>query len=85
MCSSLFHLSEHFSSVTVAKLEGDALAGYVAWRKAGGAGNRTVNIEVGVLLKHQPHEGKRRPLSRHHRGTSQELVSAEMLRAHEFS
>ncbi|MFZ0860136.1 MAG: site-specific integrase, partial [Candidatus Sulfotelmatobacter sp.] len=31
--------------------DSDALAGYVARRKAEGAGNRTVNIEVGVLRR----------------------------------
>ena len=35
----------------LAKLDGDALAGYVARRKAEGAGNRTINIEVGVLRR----------------------------------
>ncbi len=35
----------------LAKLDSDALAGYVARRKAEGAGNRTVNIEVGVLRR----------------------------------
>jgi len=33
------------------KLDSDALAGYVARRRREGAGNRTVNIEVGVLRR----------------------------------
>jgi integrase len=45
------HLSEHFAEAMIAKLDGDALAGYVAQRKAEGVGNRTVNIEVGVLRR----------------------------------
>jgi integrase len=35
----------------IAKLDGEALAGYVARRKADGVGNRTVNIEVEVLRR----------------------------------
>jgi integrase len=45
------HLSQHFVGAMLAKLDSDALAGYVAQRKANGAGNRTVNIEVGVLRR----------------------------------
>lgn len=39
------HLSRHFATAMLAKLDSDALAGYVARRKAEGAGNRTINIE----------------------------------------
>ncbi len=39
------------ASVTLAKLNSDRLACYVARRKAKGAGNRTVNIKVGVLRR----------------------------------
>jgi len=35
----------------LAKLDGDSLVGYVARRKADGAGNRTINIEVGILRR----------------------------------
>jgi hypothetical protein len=45
------HLSRHFATAMLAKLDSDALAGYVARRKAEGIGNRTVNIEVGVLRR----------------------------------
>jgi integrase len=45
------HLSKYFAAAMLAKLDGEALAGYVAWRKARGVGNRTVNIEVGVLRR----------------------------------
>jgi integrase len=45
------HLSRHYAAAMLAKLDCDALAGYVARRKAEGAGNRTVNIEVGVLRR----------------------------------
>lgn len=45
------HLSEHFAGAMLAKLDSDTLAGYVARRKGEGAGNRTVNIEVGVLRR----------------------------------
>jgi integrase len=45
------HLSRHFATAMLSKLDSDALAGYVARRKAEGAGNRTVNIEVGVLRR----------------------------------
>jgi hypothetical protein len=41
----------HFATAMLAKLDSDALAGYVAPRKTEGAGNRTVNIEVGVLRR----------------------------------
>src|SRR5271167_5084739 len=45
------HVSRHFATAMLAKLDSDALAGYVARRKAEGAGNRTINIEVGVLRR----------------------------------
>ena len=45
------HLSKYVATVTLAKLDSDALAGYVARRKAEGVGNRTINIEVGVLRR----------------------------------
>jgi integrase/recombinase XerD len=45
------HLSRHYAAAMLAKLDSDALAGYVGRRKAEGVGNRTVNIEVGVLRR----------------------------------
>lgn len=45
------HLSRHLGSRTLGSLNSDALADYVARRKAEGVGNRTVNIEAGVLRR----------------------------------
>jgi integrase len=45
------HLSRHLGTRTLGSLDSDALADYVARRKAEGVGNRTVNIEVGVLRR----------------------------------
>jgi hypothetical protein len=45
------HLSKHLARVTLAKPNGDALTSSLTRRKAEDAGNRTINIEIGVLRR----------------------------------
>ena len=45
------NLSKHLGRHTLGSLNSDTLTDYVARRKSDGVGNRTVNIEVGVLRR----------------------------------